>query len=106
MPYLFITTVYPSHKSDEVVKKYLEITPKYPPQPSLGKSVADATKIGEQGARNITVYEVEKGKLEEAISLWTKGVAEFRNIEGYEASIDVWMTTAEAFKAIGMKVPE
>ena len=106
MPYLFITSVYPSHKVDEVVKKYLEVTPKYPPDPSMGKALVSATKILEQGVKSFTAYEVKEGKLEEAISIWTKGIAEYRNIEGYETSIEVWATSAEAFGAIGMKRPE
>ena len=106
MPYIFITAVYPSHKVDEVVKKYLELLPKYPPVPSLGKTVVNATKLVEQGVKSLSVYEVEAGKLEEAISLWTKGIAEYRNIEGYEVSIDIWATGAEALGSIGKKPPE
>ena len=106
MPYIFIISVYPSHKADEVVKKYLEILPKYPPDLSIGKVVVNATKLAEQGIKSFTAVEVEEGKLEEAINLWTKGLAEFRNIEGYEATIEVWATAAEAFGSIGLKPPE
>lgn len=106
MPYIVITTVYPSHKVDEVVKKYIEMLPKYPPVPSVGESVVSAVKTVEQGIKQLTVYEVKEGKLEEALNLWTKGSAEYRNIEGYGVTIEVWATTAEAFAAIGMKPPE
>jgi len=98
--------VYPSHKADEVVKKYLEVLTKYPPVPAMGKTVVSATKLFEQGVKSFTAYEVEEGKLEDAINRWTKALVEFRNIEGYATSIDVWATAAEAFRSIGMKLPE
>jgi len=106
MPYIFITSVYPSHKVDEVVKKYLEIIRKYPPDPSLGKSIVSATKLVEQGVKGIIAYEVKEGKFEEAMNRWMRSIGEFRNIEGYECSIEVWATAAEAFGSIGMKPPE
>ena len=106
MPYIFIKSVYPSHKVDEVVKKYLEIMPKYPPDSSLGESVVSATKLVEHGVISFTAYEVKEGKFEEAMNRWMKGMGEFRNIEGYECSIEVWATAAEAFGSIGMKPPE
>lgn len=105
MPYLFIKSTYPSHKADEVLKKNLEVVPKYPPDPSLGETVASASRGVEQGVESITIYEVKKGKFDEAMEIWMKGLLEFRNIEGYEMSIEVWPTAAEAFNAIGMKPP-
>lgn len=97
--------MYPTHKIDEVVKKNLEIVPKYPPNPSLGESVVTAAKGVDQGIVSLTVYEVKEGKFDEAMEIWMKGAAEFRNIEGLEYSIEVWATTAEAMGALGMTPP-
>ena len=105
MPYIFIKTVYPTHKIDEVVKKYLEVLPKYPPDPSLGETVAAATNATEQGIISLTVYEVKEGKFEEAMNRWMTGAAEYRNIEGLEYSIETWATAVEAFGSIGKTPP-
>jgi len=105
VPYIFIKSTYPSHKIDELLKKNLEVVPKYPPNPSLGETVVSATKADGQGIVSLSIYEVKKGKFEEAMDLWVKGQMEFRNIEGYEFSIETWVTAAEAFAAIGMTPP-
>lgn len=105
MPYLFIKSTYPSHKIDEVVKKILEVMQKFPPDLSLGEQVAGATKADEKGIVGLTVYEVKEGKFDEAMKRWMIVMSEFRNIEGYEYSMDVWATTIEAFGAIGMTPP-
>ena len=64
MPYIFIKSRYPSHKIDELLKKNLEVVPKYPPNPSLGETVVSATKADGQGIVSLSIYEVKKGKFE------------------------------------------
>lgn len=105
MPYIFIKSTYPSHKIDEVVKKYLEVLQKFPPDPSMGEQVANATRADGQGIVGLTVFEVKEGKFDEAMKRWMSAMTEFRNIEGYEYSMDVWATVIEAFAAIGMTPP-
>ncbi|MHA2287476.1 MAG: hypothetical protein ACXABG_01690 [Promethearchaeota archaeon] len=106
MPYLVIRSVYPPHKIDELVKKLMEVTPKYPPDPSIGEQVLGAVKATEQGHISMTVFEVKEGQLDAAYARWTKGMAEYRNVEGFKYSIDVWSTGEEALATIGVTVPE
>ena len=106
MPYIFTKIIYPPHKIDEMVKKYIEILPKYPPDPSLGEVAVGATKTSEEGIVSLTVFEVKEGKLQEALNLTNRNVSEYRTVEGVKYSIEVWGTAIEAFAAIGMTPPE
>lgn len=106
MPFIFSKIIYPPHKIDELVKKYIEILPKYPPDPSLAEVALGATKATEEGIVSLTVFEVKEGKFQEAFNLVTRNTSAFRTVEGVKYSIEVWATTIEAFAAIGMTPPE
>jgi len=107
MPYLVITSLYPSHKADEVGKIYLEALSKYPPDENLGTQVVpSAIKTTHQGIKGIGISEVKKGKLEEAISYAMNFMAMFLNVEGFEFTMDHYLTIDEALAVIGMNVPE
>ncbi|MHA2401149.1 MAG: hypothetical protein ACXADU_19965 [Promethearchaeota archaeon] len=106
MPYIISKLIYPPHKIEEMVKKVIEITPKYPPDPSLGEVVVSATKTSEDGIVTLTILEVKEGKLQEALNLASRNVSEFRTIEGVRYPLEVWGTTVEAYAAIGMTPPE
>ena len=100
--YVITTSVYPSDKATEVGKKYLEMRGKYPPDETLGSLLVSAVKTTEQGIRVITIREVKKGKLEEALQRAGDLLAMFLSIVGYEYSIDVYFSVAEAMASIGM----
>jgi hypothetical protein len=105
MPYLFIKMIYPPHKIDSVVKRLLEVLASYAPDPSLGEEVATAAKITDEGITGLIVFEVKKGKFDEAFARLAKLLMECRNIEGLRYSIDVWATSPEVEAAIGMGMP-
>jgi hypothetical protein len=106
VPYLVIRSVYPPHKRDELVKKLMEVTPKYPPDPSIDEQVLGAVKATEQGHIWMNIFEVKEGKLDAAFARWAKAMAELRNVEGFKYSIEVWATGDEAVATIGVAVPE
>ena len=41
--YIITTSLYPTHKANEVAKKYFEMLAKYPPDESLGEATVQAT---------------------------------------------------------------
>ena len=50
MPYIITTSWYPTHKTQEVAKKYLEMLEKYPPDESLGEGIVPvAVTTNQQG---------------------------------------------------------
>ncbi len=104
MPIIVGIATYPSHKQAEFIKKFVSIQGKYDMSPLEEKSMG-AAKTVENGIRVMNLWEVKKGKLEEALEIVSKIYYEFINIEGLESTIDVWYTGNEAFAIAGIKVP-
>ncbi|NVL91372.1 MAG: hypothetical protein HWN69_10390 [Desulfobacterales bacterium] len=106
MPYIFVTTWYPSHKVTEAVKVYLQMLSKYPPDKSLGEDlIPAAVNSNKEGVISVSVSEVKEGKLEEALTRVGTQMTMFQSIEGFEYSIELWSTVEEAMTAIGQKMP-
>lgn len=107
MPYVIATTWYPTHKTTEVAQRYFEMLEKYPPDDSLGEGVVPvAVTTTPQGIKTMGITDVKEGKLEEALSRSRESMVMFHDIEGFEYSIEVYMTVVEALAMIGMSLPE
>ena len=106
MPYIFVTTWYPSHKVTEVVKVYLEMLKKYPEDESLVETIIPAAvNTGCEGIKSLAVTKVKEGKLEEALTRTGTQMAIFHGVEGFEYSTEVWSTIEEAMAMIGKSMP-
>jgi hypothetical protein len=104
MPYIFTRTNYPANKADEVVKKYLEVMEKYPPDESLGEQIVPvASNTSFNGLESLSITKVEIPKLGEALERAKAAMAEYRNIEGFFTDISVWSTVEEALGRMGIK---
>ncbi len=107
MPYLVTTAWYPSHLNVKVAQKYLEAMQAFPGDENLSSPVvpvaATATK---DGIKTTSIDEAKPGKLEEVLELLYKTMGMFFEIEGFEYSIEVQSTAAEAFARLGMSAPE
>jgi hypothetical protein len=106
MPYIIATSIYPSHKQNDVIKKYLEIIPKYPADESLGEVVAQPVVFTNKGFKVVSIWEVKEGKFEEAYRRINTYFYEFIDIEGYETTIEVCPTFSEATSIAGIPTPE
>jgi hypothetical protein len=107
MPYLVSKAWWPSDKTEEVVNKAFELAGKIQPDPSISEPVIDnCVKATEKGIMNISIEEVKKGRLDDAITRAQKNAVEYHNIAGFEYSIEVWSNAVEAFALIGRKPPE
>ncbi|KKK41051.1 hypothetical protein LCGC14_2866450 [marine sediment metagenome] len=106
MPYIIATNTYPSHKQNEVIKKYLELIPKYPTDESTGEVVAQPVAFTNKGFKVLSIWEVKEGKFEEAFRRINTYFYEFKDIEGYEADIRVLSTFPEAISIAGIPSPE
>jgi hypothetical protein len=101
--YILTTSIYPNDKATEVAKMYGTMMTKYPDDASLGNRVVPvAVRVTLQGIKVITVTEIKKGKLEDAMTFITNRLAMFMNIPGYRYSIKTLMNLEEALKSIGM----
>ena len=108
MPYLVAFARWPTDKTAELVKKAIEVIKKYPEDTSLGEPIIpNAFKGGLEGMRSLSVTEVKKGKLEEAITRGREIAMMYAaSVEGFEYSIEVWSTLAEGYATIGQTPPE
>ena len=106
MPYLIVTSLYPSDKAPEVANKYLEAIGKFPPDKNLATELVPAAVKGtHQGIQVIGISEVKKGKLEEAYTYLVGMMAMFHVIQGFEYKVDVYLKVEEALGLIGMSLP-
>ncbi|MFX0002681.1 MAG: hypothetical protein ACFE9C_18750 [Candidatus Hodarchaeota archaeon] len=110
MTYIVITNWYPSHKSDEVIKKYLEVLKKYPPSKVPGKLIIPvAVTTGKRGIKSMRIIETKMDDAQEyadASKIIGEMMAEFLNIEGFEYSIRNWSSIGEAMRSIKREAPE
>jgi len=103
MPYVITRCWYPLHKAGEPGKKYLEVLEKYPADESLGKELVPvAVTSSKEGIETLSVREVERQKVGDALERERKMMAEFRTIEGFAFEIKTWSTVEEAMEMIGL----
>ncbi|MHA1105272.1 MAG: hypothetical protein ACTSPN_06065 [Promethearchaeota archaeon] len=106
MPYIIGTMFYPSHKQGDITKRYIEITGNYPPDESLYEQLGAPVRTKENGVVVMSIWEIKKGKMDEALLRLGKFYFEFIDIEEYEYTLRVWHTFQEAVAIGGLKLPE
>ncbi len=106
MSYVIITLKYASHMQNEVVKKYLQIAPKYSLDEAIAVQLCAPVSVTTNGVEVKSIWDIKSGKLEEALAYFRKYFYEFIHIENCAYSIDVWYTFDEAAGIAGFKVPE
>jgi len=106
MPYMVTKVNYPTDKNNEVVKTYLEVLQKLPPDDSLGELVVQASpRRSLKGIKAMNIFKVKTGKLEEAMALAEKQSMMFNNIVGYESETEIWNTMEEGFASLEIDPP-
>jgi len=106
MVYLLATVWFPPHKGEEVGKKFLEITKKFPEDRSLGKSVLDGALMRTKyGIKAITISEVKEGKLDDGLARVSEILALYSEIEGVNSRVDTMATLVESMEMVGLKAP-
>ncbi len=82
MVYIVNNVWYPTDKSREVAKKYLEVLKKFPPDPSIEMTLLILVRSTKEGIHVIGIGKPEKGKLEESIIRTTQSNEEMTSIDG------------------------
>jgi hypothetical protein len=101
--YVITTALYPNDKAKEVVNMQAKAMAKYPPDVSLGTMIVPAAVVATlKGIKVITIIEVKKGKLEDALASGAIRLAMFHDIQGYRYTMKTYMNLEEAMKTIGM----
>ena len=103
MPSIITRCWYPHHLADVVAKKYLEVMEKNPPDETISKTIIPAAVTSSKdGLETLTIDEVERPKVGEALNRDALIMAEFRNIEGFNYEIKSWAKVEEALESIGL----
>lgn len=107
MVYIIIDVWYPPGQESKAANKYLEVMKKYPADLSVGEAtIPIAVNSTPEGIHTITVTNVKKGKLEQAIKDATRNMLEFSSIEGMRYQIRTYLNGPEAFGLINLQMPE
>lgn len=101
MVLIMVKAWYPPTKMTEVYKKSVEVFKKIP-LASFEKSLVHAGKSGKEGMVAYHIYEVEKGKYEEAYNRIFKRIFEFNSIEGYRYKVENLLTVEEVAALMGV----
>lgn len=101
------TAYFPADKSEEVGKKYIEVTKKFPPDRSISKPILRVgVRVTTDGMKVITISEVKEGKFSEFMNRIYQQVLIYSEIEGYRTEQEVFMSGTEAMPLVGLKMPE
>jgi hypothetical protein len=98
--------LFPPAKSSLVAKKNIEMIQKYPPNPSIGKTLAIGVKSKLEGMEVMAIGEVKKGKVEEFMNNLAQQYQEYAlEVEGFTYQTEAYFTISEAYKILGMEPP-
>ncbi len=108
MPYVFVYTMFPPHKTKEIAQMYVETTKDFNSAArGLTKMVIqNAVKSTENGIESISVHDVKEGNLEKFLNVQTNYMVNYHDIEGFRYKIEVRNKVTEAMEMLGMKAPE
>jgi hypothetical protein len=110
MPYIIVSSWWPSHKGDEAVNKYLEVLKKYNQSKIPGKLIVPvAVTTTKNGVKTVRIREIKKDDAQgfaDALTMTGEQMAEFQEIEGYEYKVRIWSTASEALASIKREGPE
>ena len=99
--YIITTSFWPNDKAKEVANVYVKVMTKYPDDANLGTPVVPvAIKPTLEGLKAITVTEVKKGKLDDAVALARNRLGMFLDTPGYRYEIELYANLEESMKLI------
>ena len=101
------TSWFPTSKSGEVGKKYLEVLKQFPPNKTISKVlVRVGVRTTPDGMKAFSISEIKEGKLKEFMDLAYKQILIYSEIEGYRTEMEFYMSGIEALPLVGLEMPE
>ena len=91
---LMLTQTYPTKSVAEVAKVGMEVLAKAPP-PHV-KRLGVYITPGSDGMKSYTLYEIEKGHVDEGFKELNKNLVAFFKIEGWKYTVEPLLTVEEA----------
>ena len=95
-----VTTTYPTKSASAVGKVAVGMLAKAPPPHVKRLSIHIAT--GGAGIKGYTLYEVEKGHVDEGYKELMKVYVPYLSIEGYKLTVEPLLSVEEALPLIGL----
>ena len=107
MVMIVTTTWFPTGKSSEVGKIYLEVLKQFPPDKTISKAIVRVgVRTTKEGMKSFSIHEIKEGKLKEFMDIYYKQILMFSEIEGYRSEMELYMSGAEALPLIGLEMPK
>jgi len=101
MVYIVVKVFYPTHQNEVVSARNIEMTAKFPPDNSIAEPVIPlAARATKEGIEAMGINLVKEGKFDEALIRTGRAMVMFNDIEGFEYSLEVWLTLPE-IQAVG-----
>ncbi|MFX1411530.1 MAG: hypothetical protein ACFFA6_14355 [Promethearchaeota archaeon] len=101
MVYVVLKSFYPTNKAEEILKIFMELVKKYPPDESIAETlVRGAGKPTEKGYESMSIYKLKEGQFDKLAKRIMSAMAMFNNVEGFGWTVELWSTFEES-SAIG-----
>ena len=96
MTYIVTTTWFPAYIGAEISKIYQEIGEKFPPDDSLATTIIPiASMMTKKGMKMMSISEVKRGKLYEALSRTHNTLALFANVKEFKYKVELFASAKE-----------
>jgi hypothetical protein len=96
MVYIVVKSFFPTHQNETVNARNIEMMTKFPPDNSLAEPIVPlAARATKEGIEAMGINLVKEGKFDEALIRTGRAMAMFNDIEGFEYSLEIWVTLPE-----------
>jgi hypothetical protein len=108
MPYVFVTSYLPYHRTAEIAKIYVDTLRDYnsDARPLRKEVVPNSVIARKDHIEVVSVHDVDEANLAKFIQIQQKWMTQYHGIEGHSYTIEVRFKVTEALEMIGMKMPE
>ena len=97
MVFVVLRSFYPTNKAEEVLKIFMELVKKYPPDESIAEYVIrGAGRPTEKGYEGMSIWKVKEGQFDKLAKRIMSAMSMFNNVEGFGWTVDVWATFEES----------
>ncbi|MFX0043439.1 MAG: hypothetical protein ACFE8L_11045 [Candidatus Hodarchaeota archaeon] len=97
MVYVVLKSYYPTNKAEEVLKIFMELVKKYPPDDSIAETlIRGAGTATEEGYKSMSIWKVKEGQFDKLAKRIMGAMSMFNNVEGFGWKVRVWSTFEES----------
>jgi len=98
--FVMVTSTYPTKSAVQVGKVAMEVLAKA--EPPYVKRLGPYVAAGGDGIKAYTLYEIEKGHVQEGLIEVSKRMVPYFSAEGYKFTLETLLTVEEALPLVGL----